>query len=142
MRQKGFTLIEVLIAMLVLAIGLLGLAGLMATSMRNNHSAYHRTQAVWLANDMIDRMRANRAVALSGTNNYVIAIGLATSASAGMAGTDVNSWKTLLGRTLPAGDGSIAVTPASRAATVIIQWNDARGSQGSTTQQFRVDTQL
>jgi type IV pilus assembly protein PilV len=58
-RNTGFTLIEVLIAMLVLALGLVGLAGLQVTSLRNNLSAYNRSQATQLAYDLADRMRAN-----------------------------------------------------------------------------------
>lgn len=60
-KNTGFTLIEVLIAMLVLAVGLLGLAGLQATSIGNNQSAYNRSQATQLAYDLADRMRANVA---------------------------------------------------------------------------------
>lgn len=60
-KNAGFTLIEVLIAMIVLAVGLLGLAGLQATSLRNNLSAYNRSQATQMAYDLIDRMRANVA---------------------------------------------------------------------------------
>ena len=142
MRQSGFTLLEVLVAILVLSIGLLGLAGLMASSIRNNHSAYQRTQATWLAYDMIDRMRVNRANAISSTNNYNIAIGAATSGSANLAGVDVTNWKTTLANALPAGDGSVAVNSTSRAVTVIIQWNDSRGTGGVNAQQLRVDTQL
>ena len=142
MRQSGFTLLEVLVAILVLSIGLLGLAGLMASSIRNNHSAYQRTQATWLAYDAIDRMRVNRANAIATTNNYNIAMGAATSGSAGLAGTDVTNWKTTLANALPAGDGSIAVNSPSRAVTVIIQWNDSRGTGGVNAQQLRVDTQL
>ncbi len=55
MKQSGFTLLEIMVAMLVLSIGLLGLAGLMTSSMRNNLSASHRTQATWMASDIIDR---------------------------------------------------------------------------------------
>ncbi|XSG85096.1 MAG: type IV pilus modification protein PilV [Methylohalobius sp. ZOD2] len=58
-REAGFTLIEILIAVLVLAIGLLGLAGLQTTGLHSNHSANLRTQATLLAYDMIDRIRAN-----------------------------------------------------------------------------------
>jgi len=58
-RAKGFTLVEVLVSMIVLSIGLLGLAGLQATSLRNNQSAYYRSQATFLAYDIADRMRAN-----------------------------------------------------------------------------------
>jgi type IV pilus assembly protein PilV len=57
--QSGFTLVEILIALLVLSIGLLGLAGLQTAGLRANHSANLRTQATLLAYDMTDRMRAN-----------------------------------------------------------------------------------
>ena len=141
MRQSGFTLLEVLIAIIVISIGLLGLAGVMASSMRNSHSAYQRTQATWLAYDIVDRMRVNRPAAIASTNNYNIAIGTATSSSTGMAGTDVTAWKSMLSNALPAGDGAIVVD-ATRAVKVTVQWNDSRGSKGKTTQQFIVDTQL
>jgi type IV pilus assembly protein PilV len=62
-KQGGFSLIEVLIAVLVFSVGLLGLAGLQAISLKNVHSAYLRTQATFLAYDMIDRMRANKNAA-------------------------------------------------------------------------------
>ena len=140
MRQSGFTLLEVMIAVLVLSIGLLGLAGLMASSMRNSHSAYQRTQATWLAYDLIDRMRVNRNAAISATNNYNTLMSATTSSSTGLAGTDVNDWKTALASTLPAGKGSVQV--ASRVVNVIVQWNDSRGTLGSSTQQLRVDSQL
>ncbi len=59
MRRNGFTLLEVLIALLVFSFGLLGMAGLLAVSVQTNHSAYLRTQATFLAQGMADRMRAN-----------------------------------------------------------------------------------
>lgn len=62
-KKAGFTLIEVLIAMLVLTLGLLGLAGLQARGLKNNVSAYNRGQATQLAYDMADRIRANIAEA-------------------------------------------------------------------------------
>lgn len=58
-RARGFSLIEVMVAVFVLSIGLLGMAALMATSLRNNQSADHRSQAVNLAYDAIEMMRAN-----------------------------------------------------------------------------------
>ncbi len=143
-KQKGFTLLEVLVAIVVLSIGLLGLAGLMATSMRNTHSAYQRTQAAWLAYDVIDRMRANLPYvdAAPLPNDYDIALGTATSASSSvLAAADINDWKTTLANALPAGDGSVTTTPATKRVTVIVQWNDSRAG-GSSTQKFQVDTQL
>lgn len=58
-RQAGFSLIEVLVTMVVLSIGLLGVAGLQASGLRNNHAAYTKTQATNLAMDMAERIRAN-----------------------------------------------------------------------------------
>jgi len=56
---RGFTLLEVLIALLIFSLGLIGMAGLLSVSVRTNHSAYVRTQAVFLAQAMADRMREN-----------------------------------------------------------------------------------
>lgn len=58
-KQSGLSLIEVLIAIVISSIGLLGLAGMQATGLQNNHSAYHRSQATVLAYDIADRMRSN-----------------------------------------------------------------------------------
>jgi len=58
-KTNGFTLVEVLVAMIVLALGLLGLAGLQTLSIRNNMNAYQRGQAIQLIYDMTDRIRAN-----------------------------------------------------------------------------------
>ena len=103
MKQRGFSMLEVLVAMLVVSIGLLGLAGLTAASIRNNQSAYQRSIASWLAYDILDRMRANRNVAQAGT--YVINLGAAPGG--GQASTDLTEWKQELAASLPTGDGSV-----------------------------------
>jgi type IV pilus assembly protein PilV len=66
-RSRGFTLLEILVALLILTIGLLGLGTLQMTSLRYNHSALLRSQATLLAQDILDRMRANRATAVGGS---------------------------------------------------------------------------
>lgn len=136
--MRGFTLLEVLVAIVVLSIGLLGLAGLMASSLKNSHSAYQRTQATWLAYDALDRMRANRQVALAG--GYNLALGAAPGGS-GLAATDLGEWDAALANTLPAGDGSIAVA-AGGVVKIIVQWDDTRGTGGIAAEQFIVDSQL
>lgn len=65
--QHGFTLLEILITVIVVAIGLLGLAGLQVTSLRYNHQAYLRGQVTMQAADIVDRMRANMA----GADSYL-----------------------------------------------------------------------
>src|SRR5690606_7893202 len=59
LRHSGFTLIEVMVALVILAVGLLGMASLMTRSQQSNESAYSRSQATLLAYDIIERMRAN-----------------------------------------------------------------------------------
>ncbi len=61
-NQQGFSLIEVMVTMLIVSIGLLGIAGIIMTSLKNSQSSYGRSQATLLANDIIDRMRANRGL--------------------------------------------------------------------------------
>jgi type IV pilus assembly protein PilV len=146
MKQSGFTLLEVLVAVLVLSIGLLGLAGLLASSIRNNQSAYQRTQATWLAYDIVDRMRVNRPAALA--SDYDTTLGTPANCAANptlsgaMAAQDLTGWKTLLACALPAGDGAVALNTATRQVTVTVQWNDSRGTSGNTAQTFQIQTQL
>ncbi len=68
-RQAGAGLIEVLVAVVVLAIGLLGMAGLQASALRGNQSSYARSQAVMLSYYMLDMMRADRNRAVLGDYN-------------------------------------------------------------------------
>jgi type IV pilus assembly protein PilV len=58
-NPRGFTLLEVLVALLIFSLGLIGIAGLLTVSVVTNHSAYLRTQAIFLAQGMADRMHAN-----------------------------------------------------------------------------------
>lgn len=59
--DAGFTLVEILVALLVLSIGLLGLAALQMTSFQFNTDSYLRTQTTFSAYDIVDRMRVNPA---------------------------------------------------------------------------------
>jgi type IV pilus assembly protein PilV len=123
-----------MIAVFVLAIGLLGLAGLQLTSMQNGHSAFLRSQATLGAYSIIDDMRANQA----NKANYAVALGATASSSTGLAQQDVDAWLASLAAELPAGIGSVAVN--GDRVTVSVQWSD-RGTQGST-QTFTMVTDI
>ncbi|MGH8250594.1 MAG: type IV pilus modification protein PilV [Steroidobacteraceae bacterium] len=127
--QRGATLIEALVALLVLSIGLLGVAGLQVQALRNNHGAHLRSQATVLAQDILDRMRANRDAALG--NAYVIAVG-ATPTGTTLADFDLVAWKQSLADILPAGDG--AVVMAGNVATITVQWTDRLGADTFATE--------
>jgi type IV pilus assembly protein PilV len=136
-QEKGYSLLEVLIALVVLAIGLLGLAGLQMQGLKDNHSSSLRSQATYLASDILDRMQANRAQALGTTNNYNNGFGAVTGKS-GMVQTDLTQWKSALNATLPSGDGSVQVTDGT--VTVLIRWQDVSADGNAT--QFRTDSRL
>lgn len=130
-RAKGFSLFEVLISMVVLSIGLLGLAGLQVTGLRNNHSAYLRSQATLLAYDIADRMRANSIAALGGSYNLALDATPATPAKdctatscmpAELAAYDLYNWFQRLTVVLPAGDSIIQLS--SGVVTITLQWDE------------------
>lgn len=135
-RESGFTLLEILIAVVILTVGLLGLAGLQARSLQANQSALTRSQAVVLSYDIIDRLRANRASARDGVYNQPLASGHPTAGT--MESDDIIAWLTEIERRLPAGDGEINV--AADVVTVRVQWDDTHG--GAPAQQFVVESRL
>ena len=63
--QKGFTLVEVLVALVVMSVGMLGIAALYLEGLRAGRTALYRTTAITLAADMADRIRANRNAGLA-----------------------------------------------------------------------------
>ena len=133
----GFSLIEVLVAILVLSIGLLGLAGLQATSLRANDGAYLRTQATMLTYDLFDSMRANRSAALAG--DYEIDLGDSAPTGSSRAAQDLNFWLGELATKLPSGDGEVDCSNAPN-CRVTVEWNDERAG-GEATIQFQVESQ-
>lgn len=106
-------MIEVLISVLILAVGLLGMAALQMNGLRNNQTAYFRAQATQLAYDMADRMRTNIDEAQNGTYDNGAASGddCATSAcnESQMVGYDFAQWTADLAAQLPSGTGSVCI---------------------------------
>ena len=139
-KQQGFTLLEVLIALLVLSIGLLGLAALQTTGLRSNEMASMRTSSTMLAYDISDRMRANPQGTID--SDYVIGTGAVSGTppdctssdctTAQMATFDLSQWKTAIAQ-LPGGLGEITQTagpPLSH--TITVRWDENRTGASGT----------
>ena len=119
-RQRGITLIEVLVAMLIFSVGLIGLAGLMVMAMRANLAAYQRTQVTFLADGMADRMRANALGVWRGSYNgkdYPVpgstSCERAPCTPASLAMHDKQIWSSLLTAFLPDPAATISCTTAT-----------------------------
>lgn len=137
-RQAGMSMIEVLVAIVVISLGLLGLAGLQATGLKNNFSAHSRAQAMQYAQDMLDRMRTNRTAALAGSYNLTLAANAPACSTA--IPCDLADWMADVA-TLPDGDASISL-PAAGVARIDVQWNDSRAGGAGAVGTIRLETEL
>jgi len=154
-RQSGFSMLEVLIAVLVFSLGIIGLAGLLIFAIQSNHVAYLRTQATFLAHNMADRMSANPAGLWNNAyndNNYPVSASTASCAAGcnpqQLADYDKAQWSTQLSTFLPNAHGSIncitngiAYTPTAAqidmrppyagTCTMTLTWNEAGSAGGA-----------
>lgn len=130
-RSSGFSLIEVLISIVILSIGLLGTAGLMGASLRNTNTAYYRSQATVLADDILDRMRANLPEARVG--QYDVTPGPSCAATSAMAQFDCQEWSAALAEALPGGVGTVDVE-STGVVTITIEWENGENSFSTRSQ--------
>ena len=139
-KQNGVSLLEVLIALIVLSIGMLGHSKIQALGVRASTDAHLRTEATYLANDMIERMRANRpsvasdyyatginyaAIDCTGAPAKICSEGTAGAAadctSTEMADEDAFNWFCDVAASLPG--GNVAVSSAAGVYSVQVSWN-------------------
>lgn len=134
--NRGFTLIEILVALLILAIGVLGIAALQFKGLQYNQDAYLRTQVNILAYDIADRMRLNQANAADYANNLtdwvvpVAAPGGCTQTGGGAVGVnnDLACWKVSLHEALPPGSVADINNDGGGLFTVTLTWTDREGN--------------
>ncbi len=138
--QRGFTLVEAMVALLVLSIGLLGIAALFVETLRANRTSLYRTVAVNLATDLGDRMRANRNPA----NAYACGTPVCTPANGGndIADADLTAWMGAIQNQLPGGTAGVAYTAPTAttpaAYVVSVTW-DELGQADPVTYQLRIE---
>lgn len=139
-RQRGVSLIEVLVSVLVVSLGLLGAVALQATALRNNQGSYERTQTAILTQGIFDAMRANMAGVLAGSYSTGGLI-CAAPAAADLATRDLARWITNLQTQIHAGAcGAVACNGS--VCTVQVQWDDSRASGGLAAQNISLTAQL
>lgn len=124
-KQHGFNLVEVMVALVIFSIGLLGLAGLQQVGLAQNSTAMQRTVAMNQAYDILDRTRNNRATdyssATSASSPNCIT---AACTSTQLSQYDIYEWELALSKALPNGKGFITGSPSSY--TIYIGWDEAK----------------
>lgn len=128
-RQRGFNLVEVLIALIIMSVGMLGIAGLYVQSLQAGRTSTFRHNAITLAGDVADRIRANPRALIAyenaGSDEGCVA-GTKNCTPEEMANTDILLWEQQADDTLPAGDVAItfddAVTPPEY--TIDVTWEE------------------
>lgn len=153
--NNGFTLLEVLIALLVFSLGLLGMAGLLVVSVKTNHSAYLRTQGAFLAQSMADRMRANilgvwhgnypgTYTSSTGGSSAATCLNTAACTYSEVATRDTLIWSNQLASFLPNPTGTVAcagattlsadvlteLPPYTGRCTITIAWGESSLEKG------------
>lgn len=143
-RQQGVSLIEVLVALFVLAFGMLGIAGMQTMAMKANQSAFERNAVVISANSIAERMRSNQAAARTGAYNRTMPTGACTAPSGtDRVSVDTSRWLDELNRnfgTTACGAINCAGTPAF--CRITVRWDDSRVANGGAAQTFEVDVRI
>jgi len=147
-KQSGFTLLEVLISLIVLAIGLLGLAGIQAINIKDNLTAYNRSQATQFSYDITDRMRTNKIV----IDNYLtsfMASGVAVAqagctvvggcSAAQMAQNDLFEWNSTLNSLIPSSRNIIS--KSGDTYTITLSWDENRDGDNTNDPEFQASFQ-
>jgi len=135
-RQRGLALIEVLIAVLILSIGLLGVASLQTTSIEMNGQSRQKSQALLLAQDLVERVRVNAANA----QNYDSSLGpgldcdpTLNPSGADVATRDLNEWGNDLACLLADASAEVNVDTGNNTVEVTIEWDDREANTGRSS---------
>lgn len=134
-RQRGFSMLEILITLVIIAVAMLGTAGMQLNAMRLNKGSQFRTQAIFLASDMAERLEANKSEAILGTYAVATTNVVSTPATncaaaacnaASLAAWDIGQWEQSVSNLLPQASWSIIQDTSGDPSTyrIIVNWID------------------
>ncbi len=140
--ENGFSLIEVLVTLLILAIGLLSIAAMQLRGLQYNQDAYMRSQVNMLAYDIADRMRLNRSNLAAYVSNYTVPVTTptgCTEATGSNAANDLACWHVQLHNGLPPNStAAIAVNAGNpNMYDITINWSDRENTPRSVQYTFQ-----
>ncbi|MCF6288493.1 MAG: type IV pilus modification protein PilV [Proteobacteria bacterium] len=166
-KQQGFSLVEVMIAVVVFSFGLLGIAGMMTVAVQSNHSGYMRSQAINLTSSINDMMSRNYFALWQGTYNGTYSGIINISGTSGICDTgdgcadielanrDTQMWGSMISQALPNSSGEIDCvnigannalvgaggrsTPYLGLCTITIRWSESNQT-GSSNEMYQIVT--
>jgi type IV pilus assembly protein PilV len=138
-RQRGDTMIEVLVTIIIIAVGVLGAAALQVTTLKNLSASHSASVAAIVAQDFSERMRANPDAALAGdydhddvptTTTDCVTNPCATAAD--LAAYDMETWWAQVTAVLPSGSGQVTRNAGTNIFVLTVRWDEDRsGSTGT-----------
>ncbi|MDD4911722.1 MAG: type IV pilus modification protein PilV [Sideroxydans sp.] len=146
-KQSGSSMIEILVTLIIVAIALLGAAGLQIYAMRVNQGGQFRSQAVFLASDIAERMETNKSAAINGSyalgnTGSVSAVSSACNTAAcdpaSLAAYDLNQWGNTITNLLPQPSWQINHSTTGNPSTydIVIRWTDRSSDKNSHGETF------
>jgi len=148
-RQRGNSLIEVLVTMVLLTLGITSMTNLQVTALKLNHTAYLRSQAVALSYEVLDAMRADRIAALAGAYDRALddPIPSEEQASASLTASNLRHWLLGIENAMRPYDGQASIERDGVRFTVTLRWRDRLrqellGERRRLYEQFSVVTEL
>ena len=140
-RQSGASLLEVLVSVLILAIGLLGIAALQSITLKNTQSSSERTAAIIQSYAMLDMMRANRDAARAGNYDQGWLCEAPEDPAASRIAGDLDRWIAQLKQSMGA-SACGRITCGAVSCEVGVRWDDSRGTDGDAEQEITTETRL
>jgi type IV pilus assembly protein PilV len=140
--QRGFSMLEILVTLFLITMWLLASAGVQSSSLQYSKAAQFRTQAVYLATELSERMQANTTAAITGRyaiSGTVAAAGTncttAACSSDGLAAFDIAEWSARVAATLPSGTATVTPRAVANPITydIVINWSDRRTDRTYST---------
>jgi type IV pilus assembly protein PilV len=142
-RQRGISLMESLIALVVLALGIMGLAGVQTRVLAESRTANYRAIAIGLIDDLNNRLLLNRNAALSSPTPYALNWGTPAApptdctasqcSGIDLAKFDLDQWHALVAASLPGGSAAVFLSPTdARQIGIAIAWNTNEGKAADT----------
>ena len=146
--QRGVGLVEILVAVLILSIGLLGIGLVQTRALANNNSSMSRAMAVVTSYSILEALRADRTGALTGDYNGTVTAGACGTAAATLAEAQILAWcqsLSLLGAASTTANVDCASTGGADPnanCTITIEFDDSRTGAGESTQTVATKAQL